>query len=399
MEDIIERMNRMETEMSSLREENSRLKSEKAQSEGTQTDAVSKISARSNETGSRGTSLLSGMPCYHGIGAGSLSAAEELAFDKWHRRTEKSLNGSRVKVFNGTGWITWKQMILRDIVLNSLDATLLTHRTQDEVENMSPYLRKIYVTGDILLCGFLEAKLDSRAQNRIAASPTAALKWSKLEESYAKSSVAAQNLLTAQWNGLKQMQGQSIDRYIEKIDYTALEMAAAGIPPTEQSKLYTLLAGAGSEWATEIKILRRTRADYTESCVILLESGAEAVGLSQERAAEQASAAYASYGGRGRGADRGRGRSGGRGQGRGADLPFACYVCGSKDHNKWSCPTGLKQSVDSNGGFIPRCFNCLAEGHTSRQCKEEARAWGTFKQGEVRASGGAGTQGTTQDQA
>jgi hypothetical protein len=212
--------------------------------------------------------------------------------------------------------------------------------------------------------------------------------------------MAAQNLLTAQWNGLKQMPGQSIDRYIEKIDYTALEMGAAGIPPTEQSKLYTLLAGAGPEWATEIKILRRTRADYTESCVILLESGAEAVSAAPEKG-EQANAAFTQYGGRGRGGDRsGRGRTAGRGQGRGADLPFACYVCGSKDHNKWNCPTGLKQSVDGNGGFIPRCFNCLAEGHTSRQCKEEARAWGTFKHGEVqRAPGGAGTQGTSQDQA
>jgi hypothetical protein len=155
------------------------------------------------------------MPCYHGIGAGNLSAAEEIAFDKWHRRTEKSLNGSKVKVFNGSGWITWKQMILRDIVLNQLDEMLTVEKTQEEVEQLQPYQRKIYVTGDILLCGFLEAKLDSRAQNRIAASPTAFLKWRKLEEAYAKSSVAAQNILTAQWNGLRQTPGQTVDRFVE----------------------------------------------------------------------------------------------------------------------------------------------------------------------------------------
>jgi hypothetical protein len=38
----------------------------------------------------------------------------------------------------------------------------------------------------------------------VAACPTAYLKWQKLEETYAKSLVAAHNILTEQWNGLKQ---------------------------------------------------------------------------------------------------------------------------------------------------------------------------------------------------
>jgi hypothetical protein len=68
---------------------------------------------------------------------------------------------------------------------------LTVEKTQEEVELLETYLRKIYVTRDILLCGFLEAKLDSRAHNIILASPTAFLKLRKLEEAYAKSSIAA----------------------------------------------------------------------------------------------------------------------------------------------------------------------------------------------------------------
>jgi hypothetical protein len=43
----------------------------------------------------------------------------------------------------------------------------------------------------------------------------------------------------------------------------------------------------------------------------------------------------------------------------------------------------LKQSRDQHGFYLPRCFNCLAEGHESRQCKGVRRAWGTFRREDV----------------
>jgi hypothetical protein len=48
------------------------------------------------------TSLITGMPVLYGIGSVELPLAEEILFEKWYRRTEKSLTGSRVKMFNGT---------------------------------------------------------------------------------------------------------------------------------------------------------------------------------------------------------------------------------------------------------------------------------------------------------
>jgi hypothetical protein len=338
-----------------------------------------------------GASLLTGMPVYHGIGAGELTAAEEATFEKWHRRTEKSLTGSKVKVFTGTAWITWRQMILRDVILNELTDTLLHHKTTQQVIDMEPFKRKKFVTGDILLCAFLEAKLFERAQTKISSCPTAFHKWQKLEETYAKQSVAAQNGLTEQWNGVKQTASQSVEQYIEKLDFMAMEMAAAGIPPSGQAKLYTLLAGLARGWDTEVKILKRTHASYEEACEILLEAGIEKA-TSQ---AEEKEHAYAAGPYRGGGEYPKGGYRGGR-----AQRPMTCLVCGVSGHGSWTCPTGLRLNRDKYGAAILRCYNCLTEGHGAGDCKDEKRVFGSFKPGDVArgrqakpSQGGQGTQG------
>jgi hypothetical protein len=182
--------------------------------------------------------------------------------------------------------------------------------------------------------------------------------------------VAAQNILTEQWNGLKQQSNQTVELFIEKIDYTAMEMAAAGIPPTDQSKLYTLLAGAAREFTTEIKILRRTHADYAESCVTLLEAGIEA-GLSRQEKPEKAFAGRASAGTVRQAGGLPLGGGGGA-------LPFLCFGCGSKDHDTKACSNAPPQ-LKERGFYVARCFNCLADGHISKECRLERRAWGTFK--------------------
>jgi hypothetical protein len=379
IESILKRMEAMEAELKELRIENSTLKA--AQSDSTQTGGSEASRGTNNKAQRTATSLISGMPVLHGIGSADISAEENVTFNKWYRQTEKSLTGSRVKIFNGVGWITWKQMILRDIILNQLKDVLLNEMTLEDVQELAPYDRKVYVTSDILLCGFIETKLNDRATNKVAACPTAYLKWQKLEETYAKSSVAAQNILTEQWNSLKQQPNQTIELFVEKIDYTAMEMAAAGIPPTDQSKLYTLLAGAGREYTTEIKILRRTHADYAESCVTLLEAGIEA-GLSRQDKPEKAFAGKA-YGGSAR-------QGGSSAHAGAAGLPFLCFGCGSKDHETKAC-TNAPPQLRERGMYVARCFNCLADGHTSKECSRERRGWGTFK----RVQGVPSDQGTS----
>jgi hypothetical protein len=316
-----------------------------------------------------GESLLTGIPVYHGIGCGELTAAEELIYEKWHRRTEKSLTGSKVKVFSGTAWITWRQMILRDVILNELSDTLFKNTTAQQVSEMPPLQRKKFVTGDILLCAFLESKLSDRAQTKIAPCPTAYAKWQRLEESYAQQSVAAQNGLTERWNNLKHNTQQTVDQYIEKIDFLSMEMAAAGIAPSEQAKLYTLLSGLSKSWETEVKILKRTRATYKEACEILLEAGIER----KASQADEVEKAFAVGGPPGRGGYPRGGYRGGRGQ-RGA---LFCMVCGAEGHGSWNCPSGLKLNRDAQGSLLFRCYNCLKEGHRAVECKEEKKRVGT----------------------
>jgi hypothetical protein len=62
-------------------------------------------------------------------------------------------------------------MILGDVFLNNLADTLLAEKCETNILALFPLLRKQYITGDILLCAFLEAKLCERAENKVAAPP------------------------------------------------------------------------------------------------------------------------------------------------------------------------------------------------------------------------------------
>jgi hypothetical protein len=418
MEEVLNLLTKLQNEMSTMRGENAELrrvvdtlsagghtKNESSGQVQSKNDervervspegALSDLSANEAEKKERanppseavtGSSLLMGIPVYHGIGSGELTAAEETLYKKWHRRTEKSLTGSKVKAFNGTRWITWPQMILRDVILNELTDILFKHTTTQQVTEMPPLQRKKFVTGDILLCAFLESKLSDRAQTKIAACPTAYHKWQKLEESYAQQSVAAQNGLTEKWNNFKQTANQTVEQYIERIDFMSMEMAAAGIPPSAQAKLYTLLAGLAKSWDTEVKILKRTRATYPEACEILLEAGIEK-GSSQSEGSEHA---YAAGGYPGRGGYQRSGYRGGRGQ-RG---PMTCMVCGAEGHGSWNCPSGLRLNRNEQGSLIFRCYNCLKEGHRAVECREEKKRVGTVKPSSGSDSSKPGTDST-----
>jgi hypothetical protein len=127
-------MEQMEEEMRLLRLENSNLKAAHSDSVHSSGSGNGKaIAASSIAKQVTATSLLTGMPVLHGIGCTDLTTEENLTFNKWYRQTEKLLTSSRVKVFNGTGWITWKQMILRDIILNQLKDVLLEEMRLEDV--------------------------------------------------------------------------------------------------------------------------------------------------------------------------------------------------------------------------------------------------------------------------
>jgi hypothetical protein len=64
-------------------------------------------------------------------------------------------------------------------------------------------------------------------------------------------------------------------------------------------------------------------------------------------------------------------------------------ICGVAGHLHWQCPTGLKTSYGSDGKPVPRCFNCLGEGHRSFDCPDPVqRVRGSFKREDVVSGGG-----------
>jgi hypothetical protein len=169
--DILKMLEDMKLEMKAMREENQEVRNElkalsgskgeksasdSAQSERNEVDASGVKNVNTPSDGGKydeskqlpvaatGGSLISGMPVYHGIGSGMLTTAEEILFEKWHRRVEKSLTGSKVKVFHGVAYITWRQMILRDVILNDLNDTLLKPTTTPEVAALPPFHRNFF---------------------------------------------------------------------------------------------------------------------------------------------------------------------------------------------------------------------------------------------------------------
>ena len=287
---------------------------------------------------------------HHGIGA-SLSPEGHETFDKWKKQFVKDMKGCTSVMFDGTAWLTWKKIVLLD-----LEPTGMLHVLEIQASGESALQHKKTVFADIYFQRYLMGRLTDKPRRAVTVCASSCEIWQKLKGLYASSTVTMQNTLKDEWEQLVQKPDQTVQDYIQSIDYLAMSMEAATVTQDDQSKYHRLMKGLGPQWSAQKEILDTTRSNYQNACQILIELG-ETRG---ERPDGQIVPAYA--------VDIRRSAQRTQRPSPGGKSMIMCYTCGSKDHTQDHCPSGLKPSYDSYGNQIDRCFRCLVEGHKSRQC-------------------------------
>jgi hypothetical protein len=151
-------------------------------------------------------------------------------------------------------------------------------------------------------------------------------------------------------------------------------MKDADCPLTDQQRRFKMLSGLSEDYDIEKRIFANQQLSYQELCKCFIEMHSLKKNVRTGIQASQSSyqQAYLARGDRGV-----------------SERPNICLVCGLDKHMTYDCPTGLTRNKDARGQWIPRCFNCLEEGHLSKACRQPKRPWGTAKpaRGEVRGSG------------
>ena len=286
----------------------------------------------------------------HGIGA-VLSAGESEMFEKWKKPLTKDMKGFTVVQFDGSAWLTWKKVVMLDLEPTGMVYLLEEGKTATASALVAAKERLV----DILFQRYLMGRLTDKPRRTVTACNDAHQIWMKLKSVYASSTVTMQNTLKDEWESLVQGTTQTVQEYIQSLDYLAMSMEAATVGQDEQSKYHRLMKGLGPQWSAQREILDTTRSDYANACQILIELGEKR----GERADGQIVPAYATT----ISAHREK-----TFEYKPRPKRILCYTCGSHDHTQDSCPTGLKPSFDSLGNQIDRCFRCQEEGHKSRQC-------------------------------
>jgi hypothetical protein len=298
---------------------------------------------------------------YHGIGAQDLSTDEIKEFDSWKKSTTKDITNCRVIVFSGKGWLTWKKVVMIDVSLSSLFDTLVQHVSPTTFESMSALEKQKWRHGDMILQNYLAVRLSETVRMSVTDAQSANAIWIMLEDIYANTSLNTQNQLTDEWHALKQKPGQTIHQFIQSIDYMAMTMMSAGVPRTEQDKLYRLFRGVSNEWTRYTEMCTANRSDYRETCSLFIEIGRSSPTPSQGHPEVKAFIATTPR--------------------YGLTRPAVCMTCGAESHGSGDCPSGLKRGVDANGRFIVRCFNCMLEGHVRKDCPKPKKSWGAIRAG------------------
>jgi hypothetical protein len=285
------------------------------------------------------------------------------------KNTEKSLANKKVNVLSGTAsFAAWKREVTTDLKMCGLLTGLEEPRSAGQLSAMSALRRSQWEFSDLLLISYLSARLGERQKLVCAECVTAADMWIQLHETYASRSAAAQHRLSDEWVTMTQRQGERLDDYLQRLRTHALVMRDAEIPKSDYEKKHRLLTGVSADYDLEKRIYATQDLSFEELCKKFRELAAiggrpQTGGKSFSQGYQQANLARGSYG-----------QSGG---GQSSNLPNYCKVCGAESHLTWDCPTGLTRNKDARGFWIPRCFNCLEEGHMSKTCKQAKKSWGS----------------------
>ena len=283
---------------------------------------------------------------YHGIGA-VLSSGDADIFEKWKKQFAKDMKGCTHVQFDGSAWLTWRKVVILDLQPTGMFYLLDTGKTV----GATGLLESKELLADTLFQRYLLGRLTDKPRRTVTTCADVYQVWSKLKTVYASATVTMQNTLKDEWESLVQAPTQTVQEFIQSLDYLAMSMEAATVGQDDRSKYHRLMKGLGPQWSAQKEILDTTRSNYTDACQILIELG--------EKRGERADGSIVpAYSAVTRPEERKK-------------ISFRqvmCYTCGSGDHTQDQCPTGLKPSYDSFGNQITRCFKCLVEGHRSRQC-------------------------------
>jgi hypothetical protein len=311
---------------------------------------------------------------YHGIGS-ELKGKEALMFRNWMKMTEKALSHKRANVLTeSSSFVAWKNGVVAELTMVNLLTALTDPKSVGAIDAMSPLRRNQWKFVDLLLVAYLIARMGEKQKAACAECKSAAAIWVKLHEKYASQTASSQHKLTDQWGDMIQREGESVEDFIERLNYLAMNMSEAGIPRTDQERRHRLLKGLNSEYDIERRIYFAQELSYESLCRKFMEMPMHPRGESNKifqgpyKVHEQAHLAKGRMGGVG-------------GQTGGQRTTHHCLVCGGSEHMTWDCPSGLTRNKDARGQWIPRCFNCMEEGHISRYCKLPKKpVWGHNKE-------------------
>jgi hypothetical protein len=299
----------------------------------------------------------------HGIGC-DLEGADGARFKTWMRITEKSIASKKVNVLtSNTAFGDWNEEDKKDLKLCMLLPVVEEPKSQGAVAAMSPLKRSQWIFADLLVTSYLTSRLGERQKLICAECKSAADVWVLLHETYASKSAATQHRLSEEWSFIVQKQQEPLTDYIQRLNTQALVMRDADCPLSDQQRRFKLLSGLSGDFDLEKRIFANQNLSYQELCKAFIEM--PALKRPGGRSGGQSHVYTANFA-----KERGVGV---------ADRPNICLVCGLDKHMTYDCPTGLSRNKDARGQWIPRCFNCLEEGHLSKMCRQPKRPWGTAK--------------------
>jgi hypothetical protein len=225
----------------------------------------------------------------------------------------------------------------------------LTLKTEEDIKKLTPFEQERWKIGELIIENYITARLGAKPRMTIAACERPYYMWAELNACYASTSVAAKNKLNSEWDELTQKNSQSVQEYIQEINYAVLNMESAGMTRDEDMKMHRLMSGLRSEWDSQKDLFETMDFTYAQACKKLIEMGHRKEREESVLKQREIPAYIAKRQGNSKGS--------------------WCNICGSNKHVTFKCDTGLTRNRDAKGEWIPRCFKCLKEGHVAKDCR------------------------------